>query len=141
MVRSLLLAAFLVCLTFGGMFVYRSWIRPVNIQISRPQAPSSPGRLGTAPPAAAFVLNGNYRLTSVKVVGFAGGSTNETPTPLWHLVSKTGSSPVDRILYGLPIDGMTPALSNRPPQRLLHDETYRLLIEAGKARGQIDFKP
>lgn len=139
MVRFILLLITVVCLAFGGSFVYRGWIRPVSIKISLPRSAGAPGRAGSAPAVAAFNLDAKYRLTSVKVVAVDRGSTNPASMPLWHLVSATGSKPVDRILYGLPIDGMSPVQSNNPPQRLIRDITYRLILEAGKARGQLDF--
>jgi hypothetical protein len=141
MVKYFLLAVFALCVAFGGIYVYRNWIRPVKIQITLPAAAKAPGWTGASLPVAAFHLDGKYRLTSVKVVAVSGASTNQVSAPLWHLVSTAGSRPVDRILYGVPIEGMAPAQTNHPPQRLLPDLSYRITVEAGPAQGSLDFKP
>jgi hypothetical protein len=140
MVRYLLLAVFLVCLAFGGLYVYREWIRPVTIKISQPKEPPKAGMINTSGSRTTFNFDGKYRLTSVKVIR-SGAATNQPAPPLWHLVAATGSLPVDRIVYGLPIPGMQPAQSNSPPQRLLPEIGYVLVLEAGKAHGQLEFKP
>ncbi|MBU6400140.1 MAG: hypothetical protein KGS61_07460 [Verrucomicrobia bacterium] len=88
-----------------------------------------------------FTLDGRYRLSAVSVIPVSALATNKHPLPLWHLVSKTNSAPVSGFFYGMPIRGMKPAVANTRPQPLDPAETYRLLIEAGRARGRIDFRP
>lgn len=87
-----------------------------------------------------FALHRNYQLTSVKVVPLQEFLTNKYVPPVWELVSKSGSSPVDGFSYGMGIKGMNSAHSALQPEPLVPGMEYRLLVVAGKARGEHDFK-
>jgi hypothetical protein len=87
-----------------------------------------------------FALHQNYKLTSVKVVPLQEFLTNKYVPPVWELVSKSGSTPVDGFSYGMSIQGMTSARSALQPDPLLRGVEYRLLVAAGGVRGEHDFK-
>jgi hypothetical protein len=75
----------------------------------------------------------------VKVVPLGAYETNKFTPPLWHLVAYTNVTPTEGFLYGEPIPGMRPALTNALPRRLEPNTVYRLFVQAGRAKGQIDF--
>ena len=94
--------------------VFRS--KPIHIEHtirSLREAWNSNGRrvdtTGRDPTGVTFSLNQDYRLTSVKVVPLAEWQTNRYAVPVWELVSRAGSPPVNSFGYGLPIRGMTPS--------------------------------
>lgn len=87
-----------------------------------------------------FMLDGEYKLTAVKVVPAAALATNKRPAPLWHLVTKSNSPPLKGFYYGQRIPGMASFQTNARPKGLEPNVTYRLFIEAGRARGELDFQ-
>ena len=113
------------------------WLRPPRIQII-PQIRPLRSADGTFP--VSFTLDGSYRLTSIEVVECAAYSTNKHVAPIWHLVSRSNSVPTQGLTYGIPVRGMVPFVSNSTPVRLKGDVPYRLLLEAGRAKGSVDFK-
>lgn len=86
-----------------------------------------------------FSLQGDYRLTSVRVIPLAELKTNGYAHPLWHLVSKSGSPRIGGFAYGYAIEGMTPAVATAEPEPLEPGVEYRLLVEAGSLKGTNDF--
>ena len=130
-----------VAALLGAVYLYyfTDFINTPNIQIIKSDRPvrSARGRGGVFP--ITFTLDGRYELTAVKVIPLAEASTNKHVKPLWHLVAPKHSDPVKGFLYGQPIRGMQPAASNAAPAALEANTPYRLTVEAGRARGQIDF--
>ena len=87
-----------------------------------------------------FALHRNYKLTSVKVVPLAEYKTNKYARPLWELVAKSGSQPVDGFSYGMAVPGMSPARPLLEPDPLVPGVAYRLFVVAGSVKGEHDFK-
>jgi hypothetical protein len=87
-----------------------------------------------------FGLDETLKLTEVRVVSLAEWQTNARAVPLWHLISDSNSVPVRAFYYGQNIRGMRPFVAGIPPRPLETNQTYRLLIEAGKITGQHDFQ-
>jgi hypothetical protein len=50
------------------------------------------------------------------------------------------SAPTKSFAYGAPIREMRPSSPQGPPPPLQAQETYRVVIEAGEAKGHADFK-
>jgi hypothetical protein len=98
------------------------------------------GRPKSAVAPISFTLDGSYRLTSVKVVDLTTYKTNKFAPPLWYLVSPSNSVPTRGFTYGQTIRGMKPKYTNSTTRRLEPNMTYRLFIEAGKAKGEQDFR-
>jgi len=88
-----------------------------------------------------FSLDGTYALTMIKVVPVSALQTNKFATPAWYLVTKTNSAPTKGFLYGGKVQGMNPSDLKPHPDALEPDTTYRLFVEAGRATGQVDFRP
>jgi len=88
---------------------------------------------------AAFGMDQSYELTDVKVVPLAEWTTNKAAHPLWHLTAQTHSPPVKAFLYGQNPEGME-SVSGASAEPLATNVDYLLLIEAGRQRGQCDFK-
>jgi len=61
-------------------------------------------------------------------------------SPVWHLISDSNSVPVKVFSYGQGIRGMKPAVAGSRAQPLETNVAYRLLVTAGKAKGQHDFE-
>jgi hypothetical protein len=59
--------------------------------------------------------------------------------PLWHLIAYTNTPPSQGFLYGERLPGMKSSISNARPERLKPSTFYRLFVEAGWSKGQIDF--
>lgn len=91
-------------------------------------------------PFVFFGLEGNFRLTEVKVVSLDGYKTNTDAPPVWHLISDSNSLPVQRFVYGQNIRGMRPAISGMQAQDLQTNVMYRLLVSARGIKGTEDFE-
>jgi hypothetical protein len=139
LVFTVLLAA------LAGLYLYTSdWFSKPTIQIIFQIRPSGPSRIprddGTQVYPVSFAFDQKYRLNSVKVVSASEFATNKYAHPLWHLVSDSNSVPTKVVLYGIPPRGMKPNVPKARPAPLLPNVTYLFLIEAGKLKGQKEFK-
>lgn len=132
----------------GGLYVcyFTDWFRQRVIKIehtARPLREAWTGGGQRVDPTGkqlnnvSFSLHQNYRLTSVRVFRLAETS-NEAP-PLWHLVSKAGSSPVNTVAYGMAVPGMTSSIPGMVAGLLEPGFEYRLVVEARSAQGTNDF--
>ena len=140
---TVILVSVAVLLGIAYVVFFSDWFIAERIQIVpqiRPMRPMRPmrGNQGVFP--VSFTLDGKYRLNMVKVVELSAYQTNKYTSPLWHLVSKSNSVPIQGFIYGQPIRGMVASISNATPRMLLPKVTYRLILEAGKAKGEKDFK-
>ena len=88
---------------------------------------------------SAFGMDQPYELTSIKVVPLVEWTTNKAAHPLWHLTAKTNSQPVKAFIYGQNFAGME-SVSGARAEPLATNVDYLLLIEAGRQRGECDFK-
>jgi hypothetical protein len=89
-----------------------------------------------------FGLEGReYRLTTVKVVRADDATTNKYPHALWHLVAdEKGSEPVTDFVYGETLKGMKPKVPGTAPEAVQPNTNYRLILEAGKIKGEREFQ-
>ena len=119
---------------------FTEWFRPQTVKIfhtnrslrvRNPQTGALPGLI--------FGINRQLKLTDVKVVPLSAWTTNQNSLPVWHLISSSNSVPVKSFFYGQTIRGLKPAVPGARPQALETNVTYRLIIEAGKVRGEHDF--
>jgi len=124
----------------GAYFYMNDFFRTAPIEITPSIRPGSVSRLNPDVYPVSFMLDGKYRLTSVKVISVADAVTNKYPRPIWHMISDSASSQTKIIVYGAPIKGMKPSVPKARPEPLQPNVPYRLLVEAGKRKGQVDFK-
>jgi hypothetical protein len=123
---------------------YTDLFRPKTIQIMAQVRPSrntpleEPGRVVTYP--VTFAFDHEVKLTEVKVVGANDAASNKYPRAVWHLISDSNSVPVKALVYGQYVRGMKPKVPQARPEPLQPAVKYRLLLTAGKYKGQIDFK-
>ena len=132
-----------VAVILAALYVYyfSDWFNPPVIQIlPQLRPPRAMARSGVSVYQVSFNMDGQYKLTSIKVVPLSALATNKNALPVWHLVNKDKPLLQKGFFYGMPIMGMKPSMANARPQRLIPEERYRLFIEAGHARGQVDFQ-
>ena len=131
-----------LAILLAGFYVYffTDWINRPRIQIIAQTRPIQPRGPTAKVYPVSFLLDGQYRLSSVKVVLLSAFETNRFVPPLWHLVAGTNVPTVEGFLYGQRIPGMRPKMTNSNPQQLDPNTAYRLLVESGRARGQVDFR-
>ncbi len=122
-------------------FFFTDWFQTKTIQIVPQNRPAAFWRSRSPVNAVSFTLDGTYKLTSVKVVLLSAFETNKHTVPVWHLISTSNSVPSRGFLYGMPIQGMKPSKLKSKADLLIPNTTYRLFVEAGKAKGAIDFRP
>ena len=120
---------------------FTDWFKPKIIQISHTyrdlhRGPSRPGLLRPL----VFGLNQQMRLTDVRLVAVDDLKTNKFPVSLWHLVSDSNSIPMKSFFYGEYIRGMRPDAKGSRPQDLQTNVMYRLIVTAGKYKGEHEFK-
>ena len=88
-----------------------------------------------------FAFDRPLKLKSLKVIPAREIETNKYPHPIWHLISNSNSVPTADLAYGIPIEGMRPAVQDATPDPLQPGVKYRLLIEAGALKLEHDFVP
>jgi hypothetical protein len=135
-----------IALILGSSYAYffTDWINRPVIQIMPQNRPLNFRPMGPAPSRVfpiSFTLDGTYKLTAIKVIPVTALQTNKHPVPVWFLTTKSNSVPTKGFLYGLPIPGMRPVVTNARPQGLEPGVSYRVLVDAGRAHGEADFSP
>jgi hypothetical protein len=139
--KNLVLLLFTLGLAVVYAIWFTDWFHPVALRISHTHRDLHPHlQHGNALPSLKFGVNGEFRLTEIKVVPLDGYETNHNILPLWHLVSDSNSVPVKTFFYGEYIRGMRPNLKGAGPEALQTNVTYRMFVRAGKAAGQHDFE-
>lgn len=124
------------------MIFFTEWFRPQTVHIyhtSRPGAKAMKSRRDLPVPIT-FGFGQRYRFTEIEVVSPAALETNKNALPLWHLVSASNSVPTASFNYGQQVHGMQPSIKGIRALPLEPDTTYRLIVSAGKIKGEHDFK-
>ena len=141
--KNLVLVLFAIVLAAVYAIWFTDWFRPATVQIfhtnrnlHRHLRRGGDGAL----PGLIFGSSRQLRITELKVVSLAGLATNKNVVPLWHLVSDSNSVPMKAFSYGQPIGGMRPAMNGVRPEPLETNVTYRLIVSAGKIKGEHDFE-
>ena len=146
--KELIMAA--LALGLGGLYLvyFTGWCQPKIIHIestarSLREAWYSNGKradsTGRPAESVTFAFLKNFRLTSVCVFSLDNADASGNNHTLWHLVSKSGSQPVNGLAYGTPVAGMNDFLSAFPAEPLQPGGHYRLIVEAGVYKGTNDF--
>jgi hypothetical protein len=87
-----------------------------------------------------FALDGEYRLTSVRVVENQPGKSGKAKKVLWHLVSASNSVPTKALMYGKIPRGMVAKDPRNPVGTLEAGTEYLLEVEAERYRGSAPFQ-
>ena len=117
---------------------FTDWFKPRVIHLFYTTRPIEHFHARNDLPYILFGLEGSYRLTELKVVSL--DDQKRPGGPVWHLISASNSVPIRMFTYGEHIHGMKFKYGSDEPQDLQTNETYRLFVSAGRAKGQIDFK-
>jgi hypothetical protein len=130
-----------VLLVLSGIYIhfFTHWFEKREIGIAaslRPDRRANPPAL-----MVVFSLDGDYKLTSLKVIPFDGDKFDPQATPVWHLVSDSNSVPTRAFRYGQKIGGMKSALKGVRPDPLTPGVVYRLILSTDNSTGHKDFKP
>ena len=142
--KNLCLLAFVAGLAAVYAAYFTDWFKPKTLVINY-TVRNLPPRLQRkdAQPLLMFIFNSPLKFTEIKVVPFDGFQTNRNVVPLWHLVSDSNSAPMKTFSYGdygHMIHGMRPAIKGVRAELLATNVTYRLLVTAGKIKGEHDFE-
>ena len=130
-----------VLLAAAYIAFFTEWFKPQTVKIFHTSRNLRVGKAQTgALPGLIFGINRQLKLTDIKVVPLTASETNHSSLPVWHLVSDSNSVPVKAFFYGQPIRGLKPAVPGSRPQALETNVPYRLIVEAGKVRGEHDFE-
>jgi hypothetical protein len=129
-----------VLLALGGFYVhfFTHWFEKREISINASLRPNR----RTKPPSimVAFTLNGDYKLTGLKVVPLDGNKFNPLAVPVWNLSSDSNSVATRAFRYGQPIRGMKSVLKDVHPDPLAAGTEYRMILSTRDASGYKDFK-
>ena len=141
MKKNWLLVAVAVVLAAIYVVYFTDWFRSQTIEIYHTNRDIFHLRhpRGGQLPGLRFVFNQPLKLTSIEVVPL-GAQTNQAVLPLWHLASDSNSVPVKSFFYGQFIRGLKPALPGSFAQPLTHNVPYRLIVTAGRIKGEHDFE-
>jgi len=135
--RSTFLTA--AVLILGAIYVYffTDWFAKRQIQISFRTFPGRAVKSDVEP--VVFLLDKQYKVTSIKVVSADEVLTNKFPHPLWHLIAETNSTPLTDFGYGERVKGMKPSVPKLVAEKLVPEAKYRIIVDAGKIHGERDF--
>ena len=122
-----------------SVYLFTDWLTPKRIQIIVQDRSVLAGVARRAMAPVSFILNGSYRLTRIEVVPLTSAS-GKPGTPVWELTSSSNSVPVHGFLYGQKLRGMRPEPSLTKAEPLTPQTAYRLLVQAGRAKGIVDFR-
>ena len=86
-----------------------------------------------------FGLDRDLPITALRVTPVTE-LTNAKPKRVWQLSAKKASDPVRGFAYGDQIPGME-FVAGVTPTRLQPGVPYHLEVEAGRAKGEVDFTP
>jgi hypothetical protein len=136
--KNLLLTTLLLVLATIYVVWFSGWFQPKIMHISHTERPTF--RRGRRSDNLIFSVNGEFRLSEIKVVPLAVLETNWDALPVWHLISDSNSVPVRNFFYGQRIRGMRPSLGDVPADPLETNVMYRIFIKAGRVKGQQDFE-
>lgn len=133
-----------VALILGAFYAYRftDWFGKKEIQLKyKVFAGRSPAKdASVADPIAFYLIDKEYRLTSIKVISADEAATNKYPHAYWHLVSDSNSVPVTDFMYGGKVGGMKPKIAGLAARPLVAGGNYRIFVEAGKLKGEKNFQ-
>ncbi len=87
-----------------------------------------------------FALDGEYRLTSVRVIEDQPSVPGHAPLIVWQVNTTSNSTPTKALLYGKTPRGMKLKDDRNKPARLLPGTVYRLEVQAGRYQGQTTFQ-
>lgn len=139
--KNLCLIGIAVLLAAVYVAFFTEWFKPQTVKIFHTSRNLRVRNAQTgAQPGLIFGINRQLKLTDIKVVPLTALQTNQNNLPVWHLVSDSNSVPVKSFFYGQFIRGLKPAVPGSRPQALETNVTYRLIVEAGKVRGEHDFE-
>jgi len=129
-----------------SLYLNRDYFRSDGIQITHRLSPwmqarrpgaRNPNDLGMP---VTFMLNGFYKLTSVRVFESAKIETNKYAVPIWRIISDSNSVPTSSFNYGSYIKGMHPEAKGARPEPLIPGVKYRLTVVTDKKlEAQHDF--
>jgi hypothetical protein len=132
----------LLAAVLGGIYVvfFSDWFGGRNIQIIPQIRPARNAEAATAVYPVSFTLDDRYKLTRVRVVELAALLSNRNATAVWDLRVLSNAPPVQGFIYGTAPEGLGPAKTGAAAEPLEPYVTYRLLLEAGRAKGSVDFQ-
>lgn len=87
-----------------------------------------------------FALDGEYRITSLRVMEDQPSAPGRAPLIVWQLDSASHSVPTKALVYGRTPRGMKLKDERSKPERLKPGVTYRLELRAGRYQGQVLFQ-
>jgi hypothetical protein len=127
-------------LVLGGLYIhfFTHWFEKQPIAISASMRPIR--RPGETVFPVYFTLDGDYKLTSLKVIPLQDDKFDPLATPAWQLLSDSNSIPTRAFRYGQPIRGMRSVLKGVRPAPLIPGTVYRLILSAGRSTGNKDFR-
>jgi hypothetical protein len=137
--QSWTLTALVAVLGALCLYQFTDFGRPRLIQINVSSRPFAPRAAPTDALPIIFALDQEWKLTRLRVMPLTEAS-NSAPKCMWTLQSSKGSEPVRGFAYGDDLPGMQ-APGNAPATTLMPGMAYRLDLEAGGARGHVDFTP
>jgi hypothetical protein len=136
--RFLIFAA----LILGAVYAYKftDWFEQKEIQIKYRSLPDRNAKKAMRADPITFYLDKEYKITSLKIISVDEAATNKYPHAYWHLVSESNSVSITDFVYGVIPAGLKPKIAGMTAEPLQRSSNYRLFIEAGKFKGEKDFK-
>lgn len=139
MSKTKIISVTVLLLGLIGLSIYlnRDYFRTEGIQITHRLSPwmrdkRPNARANDLGVPVTFMLNGFYKLTSVRVFESAKIETNKYAVPLWRIISDSNSVATSSFNYGSYIKGMHPEAKGTRPEALQPGITYRLVVVTDK---------
>ncbi len=87
-----------------------------------------------------FALDGNYKLTSIRVIEAEAAPNHKAPQIVWQVNSVSNSAPTKALVYGRIPRGMKLKDPRDQVKQLEPGVTYRLELKAGRFAGSTTFQ-
>jgi hypothetical protein len=135
--NSTFLIVALLLLGAGYAYFFTDWVTAPKIQIEVSTRPS--GRPGQNPDdiPTLFMLDREYPIQAVRVIGVSNVPPAELGKPVWQVSQGPKPEPVRGLEYGQDIPGTKPI---QKPGKLTPDGIYRIEIQSGRFKGEREFK-
>jgi hypothetical protein len=135
-----LLIGVLVALGAAYLYFFSDVFYKPTIQVYPLSRPNQTSKLNPDVYLTSFAMDAEYPLTTIKVFIADDVKTNRYAAPVWHMVSEKGAKH-QSFFYGERVRGMEPYPEAARPKPLQPDVQYKLIVEAGRLRGETLFTP
>jgi len=135
--KNWILIATLILLGGGYLYRFTDLLAPPQIQIDVSTRPSGRGAADATVLPTLFMLDREYALQTLRVIAVSNVPATQLGKSVWHLAAQGKGEPQRGLVYGELLKGYRVL---QAPSELIPGGTYRIKLQAGRAKGSREFK-